>query len=169
MDHTRIFVYALEGEPESLDPAAKRYSERAIRVKWLLFDSLINIGSDGRRPEPGVAEAWTVSDRGRRVDLTIRNGVRFHDGTPLDAEAVRLCFERQFATDLHDPKKQVLSALMDDIQVCDSRTRRPPVEVTTPSATWLGGTSTNSASSARTRLAGWATTSRATRSAPARS
>ena len=122
MTHPKVFVYALEGEPETLDPAAKRYSERAIRVKWLLFDSLVNIGSDGRRPEPGVAEAWTVSDGGRRVDMTIRNGVRFHDGTPLDVEAVRLCFDRQFATDLHDPKKQVLSALMDDVQVCDSRT-----------------------------------------------
>jgi peptide/nickel transport system substrate-binding protein len=120
--HPKLFVCALEGEPETLDPAAKRYSERAIRVKWLLFDSLVNIGSDGRRPEPGVAEAWTVSDGGRRVDLTIRSGVRFHDGTPLDVEAVRFCFERQFATDLHDPKKQVLSALVDDVQVRDPRT-----------------------------------------------
>jgi len=122
MDHTRIFVYALEGEPESLDPAAKRYSERAIRVKWLLFDSLLNIGNDGRRPDPGIAEAWIASDGGRCVDMTIRHGVRFHDGTSLDAEAVRLCFERQFATDLHDPKKQVLSTLVDDVQVRDPRT-----------------------------------------------
>jgi ABC-type transport system substrate-binding protein len=122
MVHSQVFVYALEGEPETLDPAAKRYSERAIRVKWLLFDSLINIGADGRRPEPGLAESWAISDSGRRVDLTIRRGVRFHDGTPLDVEAVKHCFDRQFARDLHDPQKQVLRAMVADVPIRDSHT-----------------------------------------------
>ena len=122
MTHPKVFVFALEGEPETLDPAAKRYSERAIRVKWLLFDSLVNIGADGRRPEPGLAESWATSDGGRRVDLTIRKGVRFHDGTPLDVEAVKHCFDRQFAKDLHDPQKQVLGAMVAAVQVRDSHT-----------------------------------------------
>jgi peptide/nickel transport system substrate-binding protein len=122
--HPTVFVSALEGEPETLDPAAKRYSERSTRVKWLLFDSLINIGRDGRRPEPGLAESWAVSDGGRNVDLTLREGVRFHDGTPLDVEAVKHGFDRQFATDLHDPHKQVLGAMMAGVQVRDSGTLR---------------------------------------------
>jgi peptide/nickel transport system substrate-binding protein len=122
MPASRVFVIALEGEPETLDPAAKRYSERANRVKWLLYDSLINIGADGRRPEPGLAESWAVTDDGRRVDLAIRAGVRFHDGTLLDAEAVKLCVDRQFAKDLHDPQKQALGAMLADVRVRDART-----------------------------------------------
>jgi ABC-type transport system substrate-binding protein len=122
MSQSRVFVIALEGEPETLDPAAKRYSERANRVKWLLFDSPINIARDGRRPEPGLAESWTATDGGRRVDLTIRTGVRFHDGTLLDAEAVKRCFDRQFATDLHDPGKRALGAMLESVQVLDART-----------------------------------------------
>lgn len=113
----RIFVYALEGEPETLDPGAKFYSERANRVKWLLFDALINIADDGRRLEPGLAEKWSLSDGGLRAELTLREGILFHDGTAVDAEAVKVCFERQFALDLHGPKKQVLRELIQDIHV----------------------------------------------------
>ncbi len=42
----KVFVYALEGEPETLDPAGRFYSERAIRVKWLLYDCLVNIAAE---------------------------------------------------------------------------------------------------------------------------
>ena len=112
----KVFVCALEGEPETLDPAAKFYSERATRVKWLLFDALLNISGDGRRLEPGLAEGWTISEGGLRVELTLRADVLFHDGTPLDAEAVKASFERQFAADLCDPKKQVLRELIEEIR-----------------------------------------------------
>lgn len=116
-DRSKIFVYALEGEPETLDPGAKFYSERATRVKWLLFDALINIAEDGRRLEPGLAEKWALSDGGLRAELTLRAGVLFHDQTTVDADSVKACFERQFATDLNDPKKQVLRELIEEIQL----------------------------------------------------
>lgn len=117
-----VFVYALEGEPETLDPGAKFYSERANRVKWLLFDALINISGDGRRLEPGLAEKWTLSDGGHRAELKLRRDVLFHDGTALDAEAVKVCFERQFAKDLNDPKKLVLRELIEEVRVQDQLT-----------------------------------------------
>jgi peptide/nickel transport system substrate-binding protein len=119
---TKVFVYALEGEPETLDPGAKFYSERATRIKWLLYDALINLSGDGRRLEPGLAEKWTLSHGGLRATLTLRADVVFHDRTPLDAHAVQVCFERQFATDLNDPKKQVLRELIAEIQIQDPLT-----------------------------------------------
>ena len=118
----RIFVWALEGEPETLDPAGRQYSERAIRVKWLLFDTLVNIGQNGRSLEPGLAEGWTLSDDGLRVEMRLRRNVLFHDGRPLDAQAVKLSFDRQFRTDLADEKKQVLRALIEDVRVQDEQT-----------------------------------------------
>jgi len=118
----RNFVYALEGEPETLDPAGRHYSERAIRVKWLLYDTLVNIGRDGHSLEPGLAEGWTLSDDGLRVEMRLRRNVLFHDGRPLDAQAVKLSFDRQFRTDLADEKKQVLRALIEDVRVQDEHT-----------------------------------------------
>ncbi len=45
-------------------------------------------------PEPALARSWSVSDDGRRYTFRLRQGVRFPDGTPFDAEAVRFNFER---------------------------------------------------------------------------
>lgn len=45
--------------------------------------------------EPALAESWVVSDDGLQYVFTIRAGVVFHDGTPLDAKAVEANFLRQ--------------------------------------------------------------------------
>jgi peptide/nickel transport system substrate-binding protein len=83
----KTFVYALYGEPETLDPA-KIESERALHPTWLLCDSLVNLSRDGLRIEPGLAQSWTVSPDGSRVAFALRRGALFHDGTPVDAKAV---------------------------------------------------------------------------------
>lgn len=46
------------------------------------------------RFEPGLATAWAFSDGNRKLVLTLREGVRFTDGTPFDAAAVKLNLER---------------------------------------------------------------------------
>src|SRR5215213_6351769 len=45
--------------------------------------------------EPALAESWEVSEDGLQYVFTIREGVTFHDGTPLDAAAVETNFLRQ--------------------------------------------------------------------------
>jgi peptide/nickel transport system substrate-binding protein len=45
------------------------------------------------KPKPGLAESWKFSDPTTLV-LNIRPGITFHDGTPLDAEAVKFNLER---------------------------------------------------------------------------
>jgi peptide/nickel transport system substrate-binding protein len=56
--------------------------------RLLSFEALILTGRDGH-PRPGLAEAWQVSADGLRWQFTLRDGVRFHDGTPLTAELVK--------------------------------------------------------------------------------
>jgi hypothetical protein len=72
---TKVFVYALEGEPEAPDLAGRQYSERAIRLKWLLHDRLGTIGQDDRSLEPGPAESWTLSPDGLPAGVCLREGV----------------------------------------------------------------------------------------------
>ena len=124
----RVFTYALEGAPESLD-FAKTSTERAIRVAWLLCDALVNVSKDGQSLEPGLAESWKSSADGLSVVMKLRAGVRFHDGSALDAEAVKASLERQFRPShplyTAEPKnvqEQVLAELIDDIRVIDRLT-----------------------------------------------
>ena len=124
----KVFNYAIEGAPESLD-FAKTFSERTMRVTWLLCDALLNVSRDGQSLEPGLAESWKDSDDGLSVVMRLRSGVQFHDGTPLDATAVKTNLERQFRPShplyTAEPKnvqEQTLGELIEDIRVEDSLT-----------------------------------------------
>jgi peptide/nickel transport system substrate-binding protein len=124
----KVFVHALEGEPESLD-SAKATSERANRVTWLLGDALVNVSKDGKRLEPGLAQSWTLSPDGLQVVMKLRPGVAFHDGTALDARAARDSIERQFrrahplyGNDPKNSKEEILSNLIESIESQDGLT-----------------------------------------------
>jgi hypothetical protein len=82
-------------------------------VKWLLFDSLINIARDGHSLEPGLAEGGGVSEDGLRAEIEASCWGTLRWLTALDAHAVKASFERQFTGDLKDPKKRVLGELIE--------------------------------------------------------
>jgi ABC-type transport system substrate-binding protein len=54
---------------------------------YLTYDRLIHTDAEGRAV-PGLATEWAFSPDGLALDLTLRPGVTFHDGTPFDAAAV---------------------------------------------------------------------------------
>ncbi|NGM13544.1 ABC transporter substrate-binding protein [Verrucosispora sioxanthis] len=58
-----------------------------------LYESLVVYGEDGRL-EPGLAQSWTVAEDGKQVTFNLRDGVRFTDGSPVDAAAVKWNFDR---------------------------------------------------------------------------
>jgi peptide/nickel transport system substrate-binding protein len=45
-------------------------------------------------PQPGLAKSWEVSEDGLTWTLYLQEGVKFHDGTPFNAESVRFNLER---------------------------------------------------------------------------
>lgn len=59
---------------------------------WPIYDTLIKFSNE-MEPEPGLAESWEVLDEST-IELTLRQGVTFHDGTPFNAEAVKFNIER---------------------------------------------------------------------------
>jgi peptide/nickel transport system substrate-binding protein len=52
-------------------------------------EPLVRFDYERRTWEPVLAEGWTVEDRGKTWVFRVRDGVRFHDGTPLTAEDVK--------------------------------------------------------------------------------
>src|SRR5689334_19330115 len=76
---------SLGEEPDQLDPA-RTIELTASYVNLFVYDQLTYIGADGL-PHPWVAESWTISPDGLTITMKIRQGIKFHDGTPLDAAA----------------------------------------------------------------------------------
>ena len=91
-------VVGAVAEPVNLD-AAQVTDFNSTRVIRRITESLVAFPDDSAALVPGLAESWTVSSDGLRYTFKLRRGVKFHDGTPFDAEAVKFSFERQINPD----------------------------------------------------------------------
>src|SRR5687767_15452727 len=88
-------VVGLVAEPVNLDPAQVT-DLNSGRVGRRIVETLVTFPEESTQVVPGLAESWTISKDGLQYTFKLRKGVRFHDGTPLDAEAVKFSIERQF-------------------------------------------------------------------------
>jgi len=86
------FTYALNQEPESLDPEVTTYAV-TNKININIFDGLVWQAPD-LSYVPGLAEKWEVSPDGMAFTFTLRQDVKFHDGTPLNADAVKFSWDR---------------------------------------------------------------------------
>ncbi|UBU12635.1 ABC transporter substrate-binding protein [Nonomuraea gerenzanensis] len=77
--------------PQSLDP--KDANGSALPFFQAVYDTLIKREPDGTY-SPMLATAWSYDDKLTRLSLTLRGDVKFDDGTPFDAEAVKANMER---------------------------------------------------------------------------
>ena len=89
-----ILKYGKNGPAITLDPAEVTETESSIIVSNI-FDPLVQQTPGKSDIEPGLAESWEISPDGKKYTFKLRKGVKFHDGTPFDAEAVVFNFERQ--------------------------------------------------------------------------
>jgi peptide/nickel transport system substrate-binding protein len=100
-----ILRISAPANPSSLDPATGGAgSDHAFL--FTMYDTLTEWEFETLKPKPGLAESWNFPDPTTLV-LNIRPGVTFHDGTPLDAEAVKFNLERNKS----DPKSNIKADL----------------------------------------------------------
>src|SRR5437763_799190 len=76
-----------------LDPARVSDAE-SVEVCEQIYEHLVRLGESGE-VLPGLAERWETSPDGMSWTFHLRQNVRFHDGAPLDADAVVFSIERQ--------------------------------------------------------------------------
>ncbi|WP_134322046.1 ABC transporter substrate-binding protein [Cumulibacter soli] len=81
----------LPNPPSSLDPIQGGAGNDHMSL-YPIFDRLVNLSVD-MAPEPGLATKWEYPDD-KTLVLTLQTGVKFHDGTPFNAEAVKFNLER---------------------------------------------------------------------------
>jgi peptide/nickel transport system substrate-binding protein len=88
-------VFGAPGAPDNFDPLFAQDGE-TFRPARQMYDTLITYRQGTSELTPGLATAWTPSPDGTEWTFTLRDGVRFHDGTPFNAEAVCFNFDRWF-------------------------------------------------------------------------
>ncbi len=123
-------VIGLQDDPDTLDPALN-WSFVGRHVLQSLCDKLVDIDTEGRIV-PMLAKSWRFSDEGRTLTLALHDGLSFHDGTPLDAEAVRYNINRSLA--VKGTRRKAEIDVVDTVDVIDVTTvaiklKRPSVSV----------------------------------------
>jgi peptide/nickel transport system substrate-binding protein len=114
-------VYSLQSDIDSWDPPASVLRE-AIILGYHAFDHLATRDLKTRRVGPNLATSWkNVDDTTWEVKL--RQGVKFHDGSPFTAKDVKATFDRVL-----DPVKKMTArgnhAKIKSVEVVDDYTVR---------------------------------------------
>ena len=102
--------------PSSLDPA--RATSGGDRVYLLpVYDRIVRLTNAGE-PQPMLATKWEFTKNGNGLLLTLRRGVKFQDGTPFDAQAVKANIDR-YRTMEGSTQRAVLSSVS-EVNVLDA-------------------------------------------------
>src|SRR5690242_2375680 len=93
-DGGTTLTVGLDGSPSDFDPHSQ-YDYRSTVVVRSLYEGLIGLkGSSTDEYEGLVAESWTSNDDHSVWTFTLRDGLKFQNGNPCDAAAVRASYER---------------------------------------------------------------------------
>ena len=123
-----VLVVGQIAEPKSLDPATVT-AVNDFRILMNIYDGLVRYKDGALEVEPALAESWEISADGKTYTFNLRSGVKFHDGTAVDADAVKFNFDRMLDEDhpFHDTGPFPLSfffSAIDGVEAVNENTVR---------------------------------------------
>ncbi len=89
------FIFGAAGNPKMFDPTFTDEGE-TYRITRQMLDTLIQNKPGTADLEPSLAEKWDQSDGGKTWTFTLKQGVKFSDGSAFDAAAVCFNFDRWY-------------------------------------------------------------------------
>ncbi|WP_069300793.1 ABC transporter substrate-binding protein [Neptunicoccus sediminis] len=101
---------AMQLEPPHLDPTSAAAGAIDSVLYSNVFEGLTRFGPDGS-VNPGLAESWDISEDGLTYTFHLREGVKFHDGTDLDASDVVFSLDRARAEDSANAQKALFAGI----------------------------------------------------------
>jgi peptide/nickel transport system substrate-binding protein len=112
-------VAGLDDDPPQLDP---HFSTAAVdrQVFHSIYDKLVDVDEE-LNFIPQLAEDWKISDDKKTYTLFLRQGVKFHDGEPFNAEAVQFNFERMLDPKSGSSRTSELSSV-ESVEIVDEYT-----------------------------------------------
>ncbi|OKH36629.1 ABC transporter substrate-binding protein [[Phormidium ambiguum] IAM M-71] len=89
----QVLVYGSGGSPVNLEPGNITDGNSLI-VQQQIYERLLEFKPGTTDLQPSLATSWSVSADGKTWTFKLRPGVKFHDGTDFNAEAVKFNVER---------------------------------------------------------------------------
>ena len=138
-------IWGMPAETDTLDPHATG-GWSTYQITYQIFEGLVKedlTKADNVTPTlvPGLATSWDISKDGLTYTFHLREGVKFHDGTPFDAAAVKFNFDRfwnESSPDFYKKAKAFVIAYtkwIKSVDVVDPMTVK--VTLTAPNYQWL--------------------------------
>ena len=107
-------------DTKTLDPiTSAQWTERP--TLFLIFDSLVDVNPDFSL-KPDLAQSWDFENDGKRIVLHLRQGVKFHDGTPFDADAVKWNFDTRLDPAVGSTQRSQLAPVIASVEKVDDHT-----------------------------------------------
>ncbi|HSB24056.1 MAG TPA: ABC transporter substrate-binding protein, partial [Burkholderiaceae bacterium] len=113
-------VIGMTLEPPGLDPTAGAASAIGEVVHYNILETLTKIEPDGSI-KPLLAQSWSVTPDNKTWAFKLRSGVRFQNGEPFNAQAVKFSFERAVAPGSVNKDKAVFNNIV-NIATTDEHT-----------------------------------------------
>jgi peptide/nickel transport system substrate-binding protein len=88
-----VLVVGLVAEPTSLDPG-QLTDINSMKLLGAIYDTLVRFKPNSFDLEPSLATSWDRSGDGLMYTFKLRSGVKFHDGTDFNADAVKFTYDR---------------------------------------------------------------------------
>jgi peptide/nickel transport system substrate-binding protein len=108
---------AMQAGLRSLDPVVST-AEIVRDYGYMVYDTLLARDAQDR-VQPQMAEKWTVSPDSKTYTFTLRDGLKWHDGTPVTADDCVASIQRWAS---QDKLGQLMTGLMADMQAVDAKT-----------------------------------------------
>lgn len=129
------YTEGLIGKPKILSPLSS-FEESDQQVLSLLYVGLTHTSADSRT-QPVLAESWVISEDGKEYTFTLRDNLKWHDGTPLTTSDVAETIKRVTDPQTKSPYQADWEGVT--VEVVDRRTIKFRLEQ--PSSPFLAATS----------------------------
>jgi ABC-type transport system substrate-binding protein len=91
----QVLIFGSGGDAVRLDPADVT-DGLSIQRMDNIFEGLVEYKAGSTEIKPCLATSWSMSNDGTAITFNLRRGVKFHDGTDFNADAVVFSFARQY-------------------------------------------------------------------------
>lgn len=113
-------VFATSMDIATLDPAFSKNVREKFAL-YALYNTLVGYDPDFNLV-PELAESWDTSADGKTLTFHLRRGVKFHDGTPFNADAVKWNLDRLLDKSTNSPLRGSLTPPLHTVRVVDDAT-----------------------------------------------